>query len=157
MVARKIWLRAALAVALAAGPAAALENANGSYEGKLKCKGLAGGDREKTKLDVEVAVHDDGAGNVQLGIETLGTLNGFLLTDTRKPETGTLSAVSCTLDTVDQTGHALQADVKVKAGSEKASLKGKLIRMDRSGETASLCEFKAERVSTTPVKLIGCP
>jgi hypothetical protein len=157
MVARRIWLCAALGVALAAAPAAALENANGSYEGKLKCKGLAGGDREKTKLDVEIGVQDDGAGNVKLGIETLGTFNGFLLTDTGKPETGTLSAVSCTLDTVDQTGHALHADVKIKAGSAKASLKGNVIRMDKSGETASLCELKADRVSTTPVKLLECP
>jgi hypothetical protein len=158
MVARGMrgWLCGALIGALAAAPAAALESASGSYEGKLKCKGLDTGSAEKTKQDVEVGVFDE-AGSILMNIEGVGTFFGFLLTNTSKPETGTFSAVSCALSAVSQTGQALHADVKINAGSEKGSLKGKLIRMDVQGEEASLCELKVDRVSALAPKLSSCP
>jgi hypothetical protein len=158
MIVRYVTRCACLGVlaALLGAPAAALESTSGAYEGKLVCKGITSGDREKTKEDVEVGVFDDGAGGVLLEIGTLGTFEGFLLTDSRKPETGTLSAVSCTLNVATQTGRALHAEMKIKAGSEKGKLKGKLIRMDLPGEAAALCELKAERVSTLGPKLAVC-
>lgn len=142
---------------LAGVPAAALESASGSYEGKLVCKGIDGGEHGKTKQDVEIGIFDDGAGGVEMQLSSVGTFGGFLLTDTRKPETGTLSAVDCTLSLPGLIGAALQAEMKVKAGSDKASLKGSLVRMDKAGAASALCQLKAERVSPIPPKLLACP
>jgi hypothetical protein len=142
---------------LAAAPAAGLESLSGSYEGKLVCKGVVAGDFDKQKTDVEVGIFDDGAGGLTLSITDVGTLLGFALTDTSKPETGTLSAVDCSLDVVTLTGAALHAEVKVKAGSDKASLKGTLTRMNEGGAQSGLCQLDAKRVSTIAPKLPGCP
>ena len=143
--------------ALLALPAGALESASGSYEGKLTCKQLAGGQRDKTKQDVEIGVSDNGAGGVLMQISDVGLFEGFLLTDTKKPETGTLSALSCGLALPGLVGSALHAEAKVKAGSDKASLKGTMLRMDLPEGASGLCQLKAERVSTIGPKLPVCP
>jgi hypothetical protein len=142
---------------LAGAPAGALESASGSYEGKLVCKGIEGGERVKSKLSLEIGILDDGVEGIAVEIETFGLFGGFLLTDTGKPETGTLSAVSCPLSVTSRTGRALHAEVKIKAGSDKATLKGKLIGMDFPGLESALCELKAERVASLPPKLPVCP
>lgn len=159
MIVRKIagWMCFGALGALLATPAGALESASGSYEGKLKCKELDGGQRDKTKQEITLGVYDDGAGEVLMQLGSLGTFAGFLLTDTKKPETGTLSAVNCTLDETGLAGAALHAEVKVKAGSDKASLKGTVVQMDLPGEAAALCQLKVERVSPIPPKLPKCP
>ena len=142
---------------LAAAPAGALESLSGSYEGKLVCKGVVAGDFDKQKSEVDVGVFDDGAGGLTLLITDVGTLIGFALTDTSKPDTGTLSAVNCTLDVSTLTGSALHAEVKVKAGSDKATLKGTLTRMNEGGSQSGLCDLDVKRVSTIAPKLSGCP
>jgi len=157
IVRRASWLALGVLGGLLAAPAGALESASGSYEGKLVCKELDGGQRDKTKQEVTLGVFDDGAGEVLMQLGSLGTFAGFLLTDTKKPETGTLSAVNCTLDETGLAGAALHAEVKVKAGSDKASLKGTVVQMDLPGEAAALCQLKVERVSPIPPKLPVCP
>ena len=138
-------------------PAGALESASGSYEGKLVCKGIEGGERVKAKVELQIGIIDDGVEGIAMEIDTFGRFDGFLLTDTRKPETGTLSAVSCPLTVTSRTGRVLHAEVKIKAGTDKATLKGKLIRMDFPGEASALCELKAERVASLPPNLPVCP
>jgi hypothetical protein len=65
--------------------------------------------------------------------------------------------VSCGLNFVDQLGAALHAEVKVKAGSAKASFKATLVQMDASGASSDLCTLKAKRVATIVPKLLNCP
>jgi hypothetical protein len=153
---RELFVCALLGL-LAGAPAAAIESVSGSYEGKLICKGVATGDFVKDKSDVEIGIMDDGAGNLLLVISGVGTFEGFVLGSMRKPETGTLSGVSCTLGIVDLEGAAFHAEVKVKAGSPKASFKATLTRMDLAGSSSALCTLKAKRVSTIPPKLTNCP
>jgi hypothetical protein len=151
------WLALAALGGLLAAPAGALESASGVYEGKVVCKGLENGGRVKTKQDIEIAILDDGAGGVDMLAQPFGTFGGFLLTDTKKPETGTLSALSCTLGLPGLFGSALHADLKVKAGSVKASLKATLVFMMESGDEATLCQVKAQRISSQAPMIVLCP
>jgi hypothetical protein len=152
---RELFVCALLGL-LAAAPAGAIESVSGSYEGKLICKGVAAGDFVKEKTDVEIGIADDGAGNLILSVSGIGIFEGFVLGSMRKPETGTLSGVSCTLGIVDLAGAAFHAEVKVKAGSAKASFKATLTRMDLGEGRSALCTLKAKRVSTIEPMLIVC-
>src|SRR5512145_1153598 len=125
---RELFVCALLGL-LAGAPAAAIESVSGSYEGKLICKGIAAGEDTKDKSDVQIGILDDGAGNLVLSVSGLGPFEGFVLGSMRKPETGTLSGVSCTLGIVDLAGASFHAEVKVKAGSPKASFKATITRM----------------------------
>ena len=110
-----------------------------------------------TAHSLPARILDDGAGNLLVVVSGVDTFEGFVLGSMRKPDTGTLSGVSCTLGIVDLAGVAFHAEVKVKAGSPKASFKATLTRMDLAGSSSALCTLKAKRVSTIPPKLTNCP
>src|SRR5262245_55286111 len=121
-------LAAALAGA-AALPAAALEDATGLYEGKMKCAALIGGVPDQRKGDVSIGVYDAGDGSVMMEISAppfLGTeaLSGVASEDAAKPDRGRIAAVECDLGFATPTGAAVSADVVVKPGGAKATLKG---------------------------------
>jgi len=142
---------------LIGSPAAAIESVSGSYEAKLRCKGLQGGDFVKAKSDATIGIFDNGAGELVFDVSDLGTLEGFVLGSMRKPETGTLSGVTCGLSAASGQGATLHAEVKVKAGAGKASFKGTLVLMDEGASIASICQVKAKRVSDLTPKLLNCP
>jgi hypothetical protein len=101
---------------------------------------------------------DDGAGIATLQFLTYDLHQGFLMTDMAKPDTGTLSALACGTSLPVFDSSALHAEMKVKAGSPKASLRGTLVFMDQLTDRAFVCQIKAERFSTIPPKLPpGCP
>jgi hypothetical protein len=144
-------------LALATGPALALESLSGVYEAKVKCAGIDGGSSGKQKTTVQMAVADLGAGSLLIDFEGLQNGVGFALTDVRKPENGTVSGVACTLLPSSIDGWALQTTAKVKAGSGKATLKGTLIILDDAGGQAAACKLNAKRISPVTPKLTVCP
>lgn len=153
----KAALAACAAAALGTGPALALESLTGVYQGKLKCSGLLGGTNVKGgKVDVEVDVSDVG-GALLLSIDELGSFEGYAVTDVKKPEKGAVTAVSCGLSVATLDGAMLNADVKIKAGTDQGSLKGTLfLSGDEEGDARS-CELKVERISTVSPMIITCP
>jgi hypothetical protein len=149
-------LAACAAAALAAGPAAALESLTGVYQGKIKCSGLLGGTKVKGKTDVEVDVSDVG-GALLLSVGDLGSFEGFAVTETKKPERGKVSAVSCGLSVATLDGAMLNADVSIKAGTAKGSLHGTLFLSGDEGGDARTCDLKVKRISTVAPMIITCP
>jgi hypothetical protein len=149
-------LAACAAAALGTGPALALESLTGVYQGKIKCSGLLGGTKVKGKVDVEVDVSDVG-GALVLSIGELGSFEGYAVTDVKKPEKGAISAVSCGLSVATLDGAMLNADVKVKAGTDQGSLEGTVfLSGDETGD-ARRCELKVKRISTVSPMIIACP
>ena len=149
-------LAAVSAAALGAGPALGLESLTGVYQGKIKCSGLLGGTKVKGKVDVEVDVSDTG-GSLVLAIGELGSFLGFAVTDVKKPEQGAVSAVSCPLSAATLDGAMLNADVKIKAGSDKGSLHGTLFLSGDTEGDARTCDLKVDRISIVSPKIAGCP
>jgi hypothetical protein len=152
--------RAAVAVAALAAfgaqPAAALESLTGIYQGTLKCRGLLGGTRVKGKVDVEVDVSDVG-GVLLLSVGELGSFEGFAVTDVKKPDRGTVSAVSCPLSVGTLDGAMLNADVRIPAGKETGTLEGTLfLSSDEQGD-ARRCELQVKRISVASPMIITCP
>ena len=145
-----------LAACLGASPAAAIEDLGGTYAAKLSCKGIAGTLRGKYKFEAELLIVQVDAGNVLFQLEGLPRGTGYLLSDAAKPGGGTLEAISCALEAGNYQGGALHADVKTKAGSDTASLKGTLVIYDFTLSAGNLCKLTAKRTSTTPVKLPAC-
>jgi hypothetical protein len=150
-------LALAAGLALVAGPALALESLSGVYDAKVKCSGIDGGTKGKQKTTVQMAIADQGAGSLLIDFAGLQTGVGFALTDVQKPDTGTMSGVACTLlpDSID--GWTLQTFAKVKAGTDKATLKGTLIILDEAGGQAAACKLNAKRISVVTPKLSVCP
>lgn len=146
----------ALAVSLAA-PAAAIESVSGTWNGKLRCKGIQDGSFAKQKSDITVAIVDDGAGGLVFDFEGIGGFEGFVLGSAKKPATGTLSALSCLVSQDLGEGGTFHAEVKVKPGSGKASFKGTMTLMHRGSSVSSLCQVKAKRVSAVTPMVPACP
>lgn len=153
---RELVVICALFGLLAGAPAAAIESVSGSWEAKLRCKGIQGGDLVKTRSEVTIGIADS-AGDLIFQISEVGTLEGFLLGSMKKPTRGTLSGVSCGLDHVSGEGATLHAEVKVKPGSGKASFKGTLVRMGEGASVALICQVKAKRVADMTPMIPNCP
>lgn len=149
-------LAACAAAVLGAGPALGLESLMGIYQGKLKCSGLVGGQRVKSKDDVEVQIFDLG-GLLGIDVSGIGVLQGFATAEDQKPDRGKVSAVSCLLDAVSVQGSVLVTDVQVKPGGGKASVKGTLTRSDLAGPTVQVCSLKVSRISTAIPAITPCP
>jgi hypothetical protein len=153
---------AGLALVLGTAPARALDSVSGSYAGKMSCKGYSGGTATKTKLDITIdAIDGKGVG---LQVKTAGTQIGqtiispLLLEDTAKLDRAKLAGVDCATSPFSSVGMALQADVVIKPGSPKGTLKGTLTR--RSGEGAGSidqCTFSVKRTSTKEPLFAFCP
>jgi hypothetical protein len=51
----------------------------------------------------------------------------------------------------------LNADVKIKAGSDKGSIKGTVFLSGDEAGDARACELKVDRISTVSPMIIACP
>ena len=147
------------AVAAAVGsPAAALDDASGTYTGKLKCTYIDGGTPVKEKFDSTVRLVEAKDG-VRMAIDAgagafTGTVIGQVLDDTEKPDRGKFAGVSCGLNALSQNGSAVHSDLVIKAGSDKGSIKGTVFVYQVG--TAGICTFSGKRTSTTPPDVFLC-
>jgi hypothetical protein len=148
----------ACACALLAGaPAAALGSLTGTYDGKLSCRRIDGGVADKFKQDISVEVVDAGVDGI--GMDFVGfaeTIVGYAVADASKEKSGKVNAVSCSLTSFTQVGAVVHADASTKQGSDKATLKGTLIRMDEKGAEATICSFTVKRSTSTPPTVGVC-
>jgi hypothetical protein len=158
MNAGKLALTLALA-ALAASPAAALENLTGTWEGRWRCTGLANGAPLNSAEPVTMEVTHDGDGIVLVMNGGMELIYGFVVSDTGRPSAGIITGVSCGTINIDIVGSTSMAHfaVKTKAGDVKASMKGDLLLMGRgAGGYARRCAFTAKRVDATPPLPMAC-
>jgi hypothetical protein len=134
-----------------------VEDLTGRYEGTLACKEIAQGNRDKFKESiVPLYVADLGGGEVLIEGAGLGSnFTGFVVADLAKSDRGVLAAVQCGLDDVVRDGAVMNAEIKTKAGTEKASLVGTLVVL-RSPSEAAVCKLRAKRVSTVGTNVGAC-
>jgi hypothetical protein len=133
---------------LSAAPALAVESLTGTWEGSLKCQTLDSGTTTKSKVDQSVVISDLGVEGIRVHlVSTKGIFEGYVVADGKKPANGQISTVSCFFNDPDRAGGVLQADVKTKAGDEKASLKGELLLMDEENGIIESCSLSVKRVS----------
>jgi hypothetical protein len=151
-------LVACAAVALAAAaPAAAIDDVTGTYEGKLTCRQISNGTATKVKQDVVVGLDEGKGGFVAVDVGSLATaIGGILVEDTAKTDRAKIVGVECGVTYLNTVGGALHADLVIKPGSDKGTVKGTLVVMDEAVPLGSLCTFTAKRTSTTPPKLDLC-
>ena len=83
-------------------------------------------------------------------------LLGFLAEDAAKTDRARIAAIECGYDFLDKEGATFHAEVVIKAGSEKGSLKGTLLDMDDAVGLAGVCTFKAKRTSTAVPDVTLC-
>jgi hypothetical protein len=149
------------ALALLCGPpAAAIDVASGTWEGKMTCRQVAGGVAAKTKQDVTITIGEDMGDvgvDVHAGMTPIATaIGGFLAEDGAKPNKAKLVGVECGLSWNQQSGATIHADVTIPPGSPKGTLKGTLTLMDIATTTAMQCSFSAKRTSTVVGMLSPC-
>jgi hypothetical protein len=147
-----------LVSALAAAPSLAVENLSGRWEGTLKCVSADNGGAEKSKNAVVVNVFQDEGGIAIAMVDHGLFLDGFVLEEPAKPDTGTVSAVGCGFSGANLNGSGVfRATVKTKTGDVKATLKGTTILIEGDPDPSmSLCTFTAKRVSATPDGIPPC-
>lgn len=152
------WLGACAGLALLLGaPARAIENLSGTYEGKLRCETTTAGITSKSKQDVTVEVVDSGSSRVTfevIGVED--RIIGLVIEDAKKAEHGILPAASCDYESFQQAGLVARLAVRTKAGTEKASLKGTLLRSDIDTAISSRCTLDVKRVSALVPDIEPC-
>ena len=152
------WLGVCAGLALLLGaPARAVEDLSGTYEGKLRCATTTAGLTTKTKQDVSVEVVDSGTHGVLFEVVTVeDRIVGLVIEDAQKAEDGILPAASCDYEAFEQVGVVARLAVHTKAGTEKASLKGALLRSNIDTATSSSCTLDVKRVSTVVPEIEPC-
>ena len=150
------WIAAAVAAVLwfGASPAAAVADLTGTYEMKLSCKGQNGGVKGKFKVEDPFYVVDEGTGVVRFETGQYGPGRAFLLTVTAKPDTGTLSGMTCGKNAADLDGLVIRLDVNSKPADPV--LKGTLFIFEEPSSQSGTCKFSAKRVSLKVPKIVAC-
>lgn len=157
MNARNAILAIGLCSVLSAAPALAVEPLTGTWEGSLKCQTLDSGTVTKPKSDQTVIISDGGVDGLLMNlVSTKGIFEGFVVADGKKPANGQISAASCDFSNDNLIGGVLQADVKTKAGDEKASLKGELLLMHEVNGIIESCSISVKRVSLKGAAIPTC-
>jgi hypothetical protein len=157
----KPLLGTALALALA-GSAGAIESINGTYEGKLRCSENSAGTLAKTKQDLELRIIGD-AGIFNVGVFAGGQpyalkAEGPIVEQTAKPDRATIAGIDCDYQDVESRGLAIHAEIAIKPGSEKGTIKGTILRQSGTeGRSIELCTFTAKRTSTALPVVSACP
>jgi hypothetical protein len=143
-----------IALALLGAPASAGgDNAlGGSWELKLSCKGTSAGAPTTRKETIALNIEDGLPGDIRASSGDTGTMLGYVVHDTAKPERTRIVLVGCGVSTLN--GVVIQASGKVTP--EKGSLKGTAIFLSASSETTEQCTAKLVRTSTTATKVPGC-
>lgn len=144
-------------VLAAASPAGAIDAVTGTYEGKMTCRQIATGETTKLKQDVVVDIFEGTSNFVGLDVgDVSNAIGGVLVEDTAKPDRAKLVGVECGLTYLNTVGGVLHADVVIKPGSDKGTMKGTLIVMDEFAPLGSLCTFTVKRTSTAEPVVEPC-
>ena len=157
----KLLLATAFVLALA-GPAGAIESISGTYAGKLRCAENSAGTLAKTKQDLELRIIGD-AGVFNMGVFAAGQpyalkAEGPIVEQTAKPDRATIAGIDCDFQDIEQTGLAIHAEIAIKLGSEKGTMKGTILRQSGTeGRNIELCTFTAKRTSTALPVVSACP
>ena len=141
--------------------AAAIDSVTGTYEGKITCRQIAKGLASKTKGAVVVEVREGKGGFASADVIADGTpiataLLGFLAEDGAKTDRAKVAAIECGYDFLEREGATFHADIVIKPGSEKGTLKGTLLDMDDAVDAAGICTFTAKRTSTAEPDVTLC-
>jgi hypothetical protein len=155
-------LSVAAGLTLAGAPALALDDTSGTWEGKISCKGSNQGVATKTKGDLVLQV-DEGKGIIvrmtvngtPFGIATLATT----IDDTTKLDRGRMAGLDCESQVFTFVHQVLAAEVVIKPGTEKGTMKGSVNALDGAAGTVDVCTFNAKRTSAVhpDLNLDGCP
>jgi hypothetical protein len=156
MTLRTSWLGGCAGLALlTSGPALAVGNLSGTYEGKRRCETTTAGVVTRTKQDGVVEVADGGNEEGVLfevldaqGATIEDRIIGLVIQDAVRAEIGTLPAASCDYESFDKEGLVARLAVRTKLGTDKAGLKGTLLRSSIEDATSSVCTLDVKRVST---------
>jgi hypothetical protein len=157
----RVVLATALVLALA-GPAGAIDSINGTYTGKLRCSENAAGTVAKTKQDLELRIIGD-AGIFNVGVFAAGQpyalkAEGPIVEQTAKPDRATIAGIDCDYQDIEVTGLAIHAEIAIKPGSEKGTMKGTILRQSGTeGRGIELCTFTAKRTSAALPVVSACP
>lgn len=159
---RTAWLPAALlgGATLAATPAGALDDLTGGWEGTVVCDFTDDTHTTRTASPTYLQLDDDGpGGNPFAYLNNVGPFRLTIVSGPDAPQRGRIAGPSCAFDPLTG-GWLLQAVVKAKPGSEKASLKGELITLGIGGNShyVQVCRLKLKRTSLTiGVPITDCP
>jgi hypothetical protein len=144
----------------AASAAPALDDLTGVYSGKFDCEGTSDLDSIDTKLENALFLDDAGNGTAYVYINN--TLLFFRTTIVSAPDEddrGRVGGPDCNVSPTNG-GSFLQAEVKAKPGSDKATLKGEFITLGVGGSphVVQVCRLNLKRTSTTLSEPIpNCP
>lgn len=145
---------------LAGAPAEAIDSVTGTYAGKLSCHENASGAVSKFKQDVTVEILLVGAIfnlDILAGMTSVAeSVRGVVVADAAKADRATLAGVDCILGAMTLRGTALDANIVIKPGSEKGTVKGTLIQLDSEGSTSRICSLTAKRTSTADLSVFEC-
>lgn len=159
MRARVLALGLALCFSLAARPVLAVEDLTGLWEGTMKCTATDDDGTAKSKVPVAVSIAQE-EGVVRISVPGVPVfIEGFVLADPDKTDSGTVSTASCGFHSGNLNGGGvLRATVKTKVGNIKASLKATLVLVDGipPDPSMSLCTITAKRTSATPGTIPPC-
>jgi hypothetical protein len=154
---------AAAAVLALAAPAGALGDFVGTYEGKLRCRENAAGVLAKTKQDLRIELTSPAlnlfAAQVFASEQVYAyRMEGYVVQQVAKPDRATLSAPTCDFSALSNNGVVMHAELTAKDDSDKAALKGTLLRLTGTGgSTSELCTFTAKRTSSADPVVSACP
>ena len=150
------------AVALAtASPAQAIDNMTGLYNGKMSCKGNQDGVPTKSKGLASVSVLEDTTIRLLVTLDGVllgGPVNVFRLTEDAKPDRAKIQGLDCPSSTSSTASLTVVGDVAIKAGTEKGTIKGTLIRRNQGDPSLiEACTFTVKRTSTELPEVVPCP
>jgi hypothetical protein len=147
-------------IALAAFPAAAIDDLSGVWEGKFTCDATTPTNSSlRGKSDATLYLEDrgDGSGRARFNNATILPVPVTVVSGTDKPGLGRLAGVMCGFD-ANTGGILVQGRASLKPGSEKGTLTGELISFDGGvAPHVSICRFKVKRTGPLAAPVGDCP
>jgi hypothetical protein len=143
----------------AAGPAAAIGDLTGVYEGSLTCESTTDVESARTKLAATLLVDDHGSGNAFLYLNnSLQVFRAAVVSAPETPDQGRLGGPSCSVSPLTG-GWVIHAEVKAKPGSPGATLRGEFVTLGvgASAHSVQVCRFSLKRTSLEDPGIAGCP
>ena len=138
----------------------ALDDLTGEYSGKFSCEATSNLENLKTSVDSTIFLDDAGAGNAYAYINNTGLIFHLAVVSAPdEPDRGRVGGPDCDVNPTSG-GSYVQAVVKAKSGSDKASLKGEFTTLS-VGNAAHLVQvgrFNLKRMTTSLSQPItSCP
>jgi len=158
MAARRLCAALIGTVAAMAGPAAALGDLTGTYQGSLACESTTDVESTRSKIDATLYVDDNGAGNVFVYLNNSLQIFRAAVVAPGGSDQGRLGGPACAISPATG-GWTIRAAVKAKAGSTSASMKGEFVTVSvgASAHSVQVCRFSVQRVSLGDPNITSCP